>query len=223
MILSIDRARYQLNDAGATIAHYGTVDPTRGKKSAGAMSVEFPDHPFWNFSLSVYMKEGVGASCIALQERHQLDVNVLLFCCWLGASGRGAASAQDIDRILVAVGPWHRGIVRPLRAVRTRMKGGVAPAPLAISEPIRRRLNKIEVDCEHLEQIMLTETIERVEQPDRPERERSADAFAGCENYLAAIGAERDESDRRHLAAILKASFGAALAATIEAMCGARR
>lgn len=42
------------------------------------MSVGFPDHPFWDFSLEVYPREGVGAACLALQARHEIDVNVLL-------------------------------------------------------------------------------------------------------------------------------------------------
>ena len=50
---------------------------------------QFPDHPFWDYSLDVYMQDKVGAACIDLQERYQLDVNVLLFCLWFGASDRG--------------------------------------------------------------------------------------------------------------------------------------
>ena len=51
---------------------------------------DFPDHPFWDFSLIVYMTPGVGPACVALQEAHELDVNIVLFCLWAGASGRGA-------------------------------------------------------------------------------------------------------------------------------------
>ncbi|MEC9208556.1 MAG: DUF2390 domain-containing protein, partial [Pseudomonadota bacterium] len=41
---------------------------------------EFPDHPFWDFSLDVYMSKGVGAAFLELQRAHELDVNILLFC-----------------------------------------------------------------------------------------------------------------------------------------------
>ena len=64
------------------------------------MSVSFPEHPFWDFSLSVYSTEGVPAACLVLQDHHQVDVNVILFCCWLGASGRGAR------RSLISIFGW---------------------------------------------------------------------------------------------------------------------
>ena len=49
---------------------------------------DFLPHPFWNFSLELYAGDGVAEACLDLQERRGCDVNILLFCCWLGASGR---------------------------------------------------------------------------------------------------------------------------------------
>ena len=54
----------------------------------------FEDHPFWDFSLHTYSAEGVGEACIALQERRGVDVNLILFCAWNGASGRGVLSTD---------------------------------------------------------------------------------------------------------------------------------
>ena len=110
---------------------------------------EFPEHPFWDFSLGVYMSEGVGPACLELQDAHELDVNVLLFCMWLGASGRGTLDAAEMTTALEAVEAWHHDVVRGLRAVRVRMKGGMPPAPDKLSESIRQRIQKAEIDCEH--------------------------------------------------------------------------
>ena len=49
--------------------------------------MEFRDHPFWDFSLAVWGREAVEPACLALQARHGIDINVLLFCGWAGRRG----------------------------------------------------------------------------------------------------------------------------------------
>ena len=43
--------------------------------------------------------------CLDLQERRGCDVNILLFCCWLGASGRPTLTAERLRAILTASMP----------------------------------------------------------------------------------------------------------------------
>src|SRR5260370_35736283 len=76
---------------------------------------DFLPHPFWNFSLEIYAGEGVAEACLDLQERRGCDVNILLFCCWLGASGRPTLTAARLRTILRASDVWQAEIVRPLR------------------------------------------------------------------------------------------------------------
>ena len=185
------------------------------------MSVDFPDHPFWDFSLDVYPCEGVGAACLALQGRHQVDVNALLFCLWLGASGRGTIGAGETEALLEAVGIWHREVVRGLRAVRTGMKDGIPPAPIALSDPLRRRILKIEVDCEHVEQLMLAGTVKRDADPAKPEPVRAADALANIGQFFAACAMVLDKDDRRHLATIVGAAFAGIETDRMAALCDA--
>ncbi|MEE9209867.1 MAG: TIGR02444 family protein, partial [Kiloniellales bacterium] len=64
------------------------------------------DNPFWDFSLAVWGREAVAPACLALQERHGLDVNLLLFCGWAGRRGRALAAA-DIERLIEAARPWR--------------------------------------------------------------------------------------------------------------------
>ena len=58
------------------------------------------DGRFWAFSLEVYGRPGVAPACLALQDRHGLDVNLLLFCCWAASQGvtldqRTLAAAEE--------------------------------------------------------------------------------------------------------------------------------
>jgi uncharacterized protein (TIGR02444 family) len=181
--------------------------------------VEFPEHPFWDFSLQVYMTEGVSTACLELQTALHVDVNIVMFCLWNGATGRGALTAAEIAAATEAVGPWHERVVKGLRAVRQTMKGGLPPAPVEQSEPLRRRIAKIEVDCEHLEQLMLAAAVDRPVDPARTAEQRAADAAANVAHYLRAIGARAGAGHAATLATILKVAFREVPAARIEAIC----
>ena len=167
---------------------------------------EFPDHPFWDFSLKVYMSGGVGQACLELQDAHELDVNVLLFCLWVGASGRGVLDDTQMSDVLGAVHDWHHNIVRGLRTVRTYMKGGVGSAPTEITESLRHRIQKTEIDCEHAEQLILAGSLDLEEVPDRKTNDRLADTVQNLSNYFRTFGTVSD-ADRGHLAHILGAAF----------------
>jgi uncharacterized protein (TIGR02444 family) len=109
---------------------------------------------FWSFSLQIYAKPGVGPACIALQDGLGLDVNLLLYCCWHGRENR-ALSEKDIHRAIAASEGWQREVVQPLRAVRRRLKAGVAPVSAAECEALRRKVNDLELEGERIAQATL--------------------------------------------------------------------
>ena len=184
------------------------------------MALEFEDHPFWDYSIRVYRTDGVPAACLVLQEKHQIDVNVMLFCSWVGHSGHGVMNGDELTRTLDAVSQWHDDIVRALRAVRQHLKGGLPPAPESLSDALRRRILKLEVDCEHTEQLMLAGTLAR--KPDEalaPER-RAADALANIANYFSRQDIAADGEDGDQLAIILGAAFTELESGQVASMCG---
>jgi len=181
----------------------------------------FPDCAFWDFSVAVYEKSGVQPACLGLQDRHGLDVNLLLYCCWIAACGRGVLSADELAAAAALSAPWHDRIVKGLRAVRQELKGGFPPAPGALAAALRDRIIVIETDGERVEQIMLCAAL-----PDAPEVSDSADRYpaeaaANLLLYLRYRGAAVDDADREDLMAILAACFPeadrAALATSLEA------
>ncbi len=171
------------------------------------MAIEFPDHPFWDFSLSVYGRAGIPQACLELQSAHELDVNILLYCLWFGASGHGALDAAEMDRVMGSVADWHHEIVRSMRAVRQRLKGGMPPAPEDLSEPLRAGVQKLEIDFEHLEQLMLAAAIERTADDSADGESRIRAALANAGRYFEALNVHQSGEDRRNLALLLKAAF----------------
>tara|TARA_B110000438_G_C15491353_1_gene511570 strand:+ start:137 stop:694 length:558 start_codon:yes stop_codon:yes gene_type:complete len=180
---------------------------------------EFPEHPFWDFSLSVYMSEGVGGACLNLQGAHELDVNVLLFCMWLGASGRGTLSAAEMRTVTDAVQVWHHDVVRKLRAVRMRMKGGMALAPADLSESLRQRIQKAEIDCEHTEQLMLAGAIDKKADDSLSSSVRLANAVSSIAEYFVTFGGVVTDADRSNLSHMLGVAFSGQDVSAIHNAC----
>lgn len=166
-------------------------------------------HPFWNFSLEVYAGEGVAQACIALQDRRHADANFLLFCCWLGASGRGAIAPARLRALIGQIDPWQRQIVQPLRLVRRTLAAGegLPDMPHAERRALRRRMADAEIEAEHAEQLMLAEEWAMPGNRDRPVKERLAQALANLSAYAEAIAVRADREDRQHVATILRAAF----------------
>jgi uncharacterized protein (TIGR02444 family) len=112
-----------------------------------------PPSPFWEFSLSLYERKGVAAACIALQDRHQLDVNLLLFCVFAGVNGR-ELSQDEIAQLDARVALWRQNVIHPLRGVR-RWLAQQSLSPKDAAEPLRRGVLAREIDAEAVEQRLI--------------------------------------------------------------------
>ncbi len=186
----------------------------------------FPEHPFWTFSIAVYGRRGVAPACLALQERRGVDVNVLLLCLWLGAREGRLLDRPDLAAVREAVAAWHEEVVRPLRAVRRRLKTDALGAPAPLAEEVRRRIAAVEIDAEHVEQLMLAAAVERGADGGREDGGRAVDgrtddgqavdgraadpmsaAAANLLGYLEALGVAPSTEDLADLAAVLAGAF----------------
>lgn len=114
------------------------------------------DNPFWRFSLAVYAQPGVAAECLALQETLNIDVNVLLFCAWIGAERNRVLDDQALAAIEADVRRWHGTVVQPLRAVRQTMKAMPDLADEA-AKALRKEVAAVELRAEQIEQAKLFE------------------------------------------------------------------
>ncbi|KAA0683462.1 TIGR02444 family protein [Roseomonas genomospecies 6] len=102
------------------------------------------ENPLWDFSLAVYGRPGVPAACLDLQDRLGQDVNLLLFAAWAGMDCNADLPAAELERIDSAVAPWRAEVVRPLRAVRRRVKGE--------DDALYRRMKAAELEAERVQQ-----------------------------------------------------------------------
>ncbi len=112
--------------------------------------------PFWRFSLNFYESEAVRQRCLALQDDYGLDVNLLLFACWLGRQSRSLVSEGAAWQQVRA---WHTEIVQPLRALRRAQ-----PRQHEGERHIRQLMQDTELKAEQCEQWILFQAAEHLSQ-----------------------------------------------------------
>ena len=105
----------------------------------------------WSFALGVYLQEGIAAQFLAFQEEFGADVNLLLYSCWEGAGRGRRLSGDEIGTAASHVADWHAEVVRPLRALRTRLKPGFPPIEAIGSDRLREQIKALEIGAERLE------------------------------------------------------------------------
>lgn len=169
--------------------------------------MKFPDHPFWDFALRVYREEGVGAACLSLQERHELDVNVMLFCLYAAEAGHGSLSREEMDAALRATVDWHHKVVRQLRSVRRLMKEGFPEAPQDLCQGLRGAIQASEIDAEHLEQLLLAGSLRRLPGDPGPVDARAENAAISFRRYGEAMGLSFRPPDAVDFAHVLGKAF----------------
>jgi len=123
----------------------------------------------WNFALRTYGAQGVSEACLSLQDESGVDVPVLLFALWLAANSV-ELSESELQRTDTRVREWREEVIRPLRAVRRRLKTGPFPAPSGETEALRNSVKAAELNSEKIELALLeeegSELIARMEKAD---------------------------------------------------------
>jgi uncharacterized protein (TIGR02444 family) len=114
---------------------------------------------FWPFSLTVYADSAVQKECLDLQDRHGIDVNLLLFCAFAGAVHGAVLPDDDLKQAARLVNGWHNKIVTNLREARRALKPFATDASSIASTAaaLRNSVKAVELEAERIEQTMLEE------------------------------------------------------------------
>ena len=152
----------------------------------------------WNFSLAIYKSEAVQNACLGLQDRHGLDVNILLLCCWLASRGERIDS-PEIDVVLARTTEWQSTVVVPLRGIGRHMKVGVRPFPIKDSKVLRARVKTLELEAERIEQQQLESAVLHGMDLASDGSDRSVLAITNLAVYFSALQIEPDREDAEDL------------------------
>jgi uncharacterized protein (TIGR02444 family) len=148
----------------------------------------------WRFSLALYVRPGVAAALLALQDRAGRNVNLLLFALWLGAACGIRLDASNLAVAQAAIAEIDAGVVQTLRRLRREQKEAADPAV----QVLRRRVQTLEIVSEREVQYRLAETAETFV------NEAHGDALAAADaNLVLCLGPEANSLE----AAVLRGSL----------------
>lgn len=133
----------------------------------------------WRFSLAIYAQPGVAPACLVLQDHDGRDVNVALYCCWLGVSGRGRLDRDGLAAADQSVAGWRRDVVENFRVARRAIKAAAIPE----SDSLYAKAKAVELEAERLLQQRLVGLAPAVD-PALTTGERLAAALANLALYV---------------------------------------
>lgn len=151
----------------------------------------------WRFSLRLYKRPGVAPACLALQDRHGIDVNLLLYAAYAAVSGRGVVDAGALGAANRAIEGWRLLVILPLRRLRGQLKGTETAAPA------RKRVLAAELEAEKEAQRRLAELLGPIR--NRTPAERRDDLAASLAAVAGRARPRLGSAGRKALATIARA------------------
>jgi uncharacterized protein (TIGR02444 family) len=176
----------------------------RDRKGAGMDDEGLGDLP--RFALAVYRCDGVPAACLLLQNRLDLDVNLILFAAYVGAVRNQHLTESDVTTARDRVRDWHSEVVRPLRSVRQRLNNGPSPAPSPATTELRRKLQELEIEFELIELGQLDEVVAGLDGPAALGKPADRSAAGIVTMAAAAAGRALDDTELGAVSAIAAAA-----------------
>lgn len=109
---------------------------------------------FWRWSLAAYARPGAEQLLLRMQDAHALNVTMLLWCVWCGAT------FDELAPTLLRKGRdiadhWEAGVVAPIRLARRALKSPPPEADREKAAALRQALKDDELRAEEVVQQML--------------------------------------------------------------------
>ena len=141
---------------------------------------------FWEYSVDYYDRDGASDSLLSLQNRHDLDINLILLALWTGAE-MGMLLKKEHFAILDAEAyEWRNNIIKPLRSCRQAIKSFTS-MNIGLTDDIYQKLKSAELDAEHVAQIFLSGSLSSL-----PETTNTSDYCHAATSNLASYFAYAD-------------------------------
>ena len=119
--------------------------------------MDFPKSEFWNYSTQIWTLPQVEAICLDLQNDYDANVNMLLYCCWLGDKNL-SFNDDDLQTLLDTIQPWQI-MIKPLRDSRKMMKQHIIAMPADMTEQTIANISEMELNAEHMSQLALEKAL----------------------------------------------------------------
>lgn len=102
-------------------------------------------NPLWDYSLSSYKRAGVETICLTLQDEFNLNVNFLLYCCWLSTGAIKIADSELLQQVK-ELRYWDYEVLMPLRQARRAL----VKLRITETEALKDKVMLCELEAERL-------------------------------------------------------------------------
>jgi len=119
--------------------------------------MDFPNSELWNYSTQIWTLPEVKVICLALQNNYDANVNILLYCCWVGDKNL-SLNDDDIQSLLDSIQPWQT-IIKPLRDSRKMMQQHLIAMPANMVDQTVANMSEMELNAEHMSQLAIEKTL----------------------------------------------------------------
>ncbi|MCK4608357.1 MAG: DUF2390 domain-containing protein [Gammaproteobacteria bacterium] len=164
---------------------------------------DLPEHPFCTYVNQNLSHEPIKDALTSLQQHLDLNINVLLFCCWVGKSGRKQLNKKELLTILTTITPWHEQIVATLKKLRVTLQHKISSS---LSHNISQLVQEQEAAANKIEQLMLTEIITH-KPVSRGEKQKLNDSCRNIHTYCKELPKKPDKQQISTLKLLLSHLF----------------
>ncbi len=164
---------------------------------------------FWDFSLRIYNQDGMPAACLWLQDERGVDVNLLLFCVWFGAT-RGSLDEEALAAAMRFSTAWGDAVVKPLRAARRWLKRSaaeLAEVQMGRLDTMREQIKACELAAEQTQENALQNIARNYAVSVLAAADARAAATANIQRYLEAAGILADAASDSRIRRVLDGVF----------------
>lgn len=109
---------------------------------------------FWTWSTSAYEQQGVAECLLRLQDKLNLNVNVVLWCVWCAMRCNDLPEA-GIRRALTSIEAIDAQVTRPLRGIRRKLRDLEAESDVLAVQALRQLVKSAELQSEAIQQATL--------------------------------------------------------------------
>jgi uncharacterized protein (TIGR02444 family) len=102
-------------------------------------------NPLWDYSLMSYKRAGVETICLTLQDEFNLNVNFLLYCCWLSTGAIKIADSELLQQVK-ELRYWDHEVLMPLRQARRALVN----LRITETEALKDKVKLCELEAERL-------------------------------------------------------------------------
>lgn len=164
------------------------------------------DHPFCRFCDQI--REQAQDALLALKTRHDINIDLILFCYWFAANNQGLLSKARVKRLLSAIYMWQQKIVSPLNTLCYQLQEPTALDLWTPEDSAYEEAKKALKTAEQIEQLLLVEVLPKKSRRNQTSVIQAAThACVNVSNYCQSVYISLDETDYQSLSVLTCIAF----------------